>query len=105
MWTWFRTKSPAPIPESGHLYDYCLRPLFGRWQNAVNAFGPYRRPILDATGGGNLNLSQLLPFSPNCVIQQGFTPVSITGNGSELTGAYNVIGLVNTTNPNANGAT
>jgi len=93
-WTWFGTRSKAPIPSDG-LDRYKRAPLFGNFANGFSAFGPYRRPIEDATGGGQLVHRQLAPFSPNIVAPKAYTPVAITGSGSELTGEFSVVGLIN----------
>lgn len=99
-WTWFRTKAPAPVPSDG-LDRYTRRPLFGAFHDGYNVFGPYRRPIQDATGhGGQLVQRQLNPYSPNYVVPQQWTPVSIAGNGSELTGTYAGVGLIDTSGQN-----
>lgn len=100
-WTWFRTAAKPPIPDDG-LDTYRRNPLYGRFRNGFNVFGPYRRPIVDATGrGGQLIMRQLKPLQPNYVYPQQTVPVSITGSGSELTGSYHSLGLVNVSN-NAN---
>lgn len=93
-WSWNRTKEAAPI-ASNVLYDYNRRPLWGHYDDSNNVFGPYERPILDATGGGQLYSRQLPPFHPNMVFNQQGVNVSITGDGSELTGSYTVLPLVN----------
>lgn len=98
MWTWFKTKAPAPVAPAPHLWNWKRTRLFGRFQDGYNAFGPYRRPIMDATGGGTLNLRQLSTYSPNNVITQTNVRVAITGDGSELTGQYVQTGLVNVSN-------
>lgn len=103
QWTWFGTRAPAPIPDDG-LDRYQRRPLFGRFGDGNNVFGPYRRPIVDATGGGSLVMRQMRPESPAYTVPQYWTPVGIAGDGAELTGNYGVMGLVDvTTNSNGNG--
>lgn len=98
MWTWFKTKTPPPVADDG-LDSYNRRPLWGQYQNGFNVFGPYRRPVQDATGrGGQIVLRQLRPLSPNYVFPQQWTPVSITGRGSELTGDFSSMGLIDTSN-------
>jgi hypothetical protein len=97
-WTWHRTKEAPPIPDNVE-YEYNRRPLWGQYSSGFNAFGPYRRPILDATGGGQLYGRQLNPYSPNTVQAQAFTPVSITGDGSESSGVFQVMPLVNVSTP------
>jgi hypothetical protein len=97
-WTWNREKAPPPIAPNV-AYDYNRRPLWGHYSNSFNVFGPYERPILDATGGGDLFARQLPPLHPNMVLQQAFTPVPITGDGSELQGSFGVLPLVNVSQP------
>lgn len=100
-WTWFRTRAPAPIPDDG-LDRYSRIPGYDRFRNASNVFGPYRRPIQDATGrGGQIIMRQLKPLQPNTVMPQQWVPVSITGKGSELTGAFTSIGLVDVSSNNS----
>lgn len=84
-----------PIPDNVEHW-YGRIPLYGRFNDAFNVFGPYRRPILDATGGGTLNDRQLYPLSSQDSWQQRVTPVSITGDGAELTGNFGQLPLVNT---------
>lgn len=98
-WTWFKTRAPAPVPNDG-LDTYKRNPLYGRFGNGHNVFGPYRRPVVDATGrGGQIIMRQLKPLEPNTVVPQQWTPVAITGAGSELTGAFSTVGLVDVTTP------
>lgn len=86
-------KEDPPVPPST-IYDWNRRPLFGHYNNGYNTFGPYERPIMDATGGGQLYARQLPPFHPNMVFSQQMTPVAITADGSELTGQFTVLPLV-----------
>lgn len=99
-WTWNRVKETPPIPP-GVAYDWKRAPLFGHYNNGYSVFGPYERPILDATGGGQLYTRQLPPYHGNTIYTQTNTPVAITGDGSELTGSLQVLPLVNVTNPQA----
>ena len=96
-WTWNRVKEAPPVPP-GVEYDWIRKPLFGHYDNRYNVFGPYRRPILDATGGGQLYARQLGPLAPNVVYNQTTRQVSITGDGSELQGQFTVLPLVNAQN-------
>jgi hypothetical protein len=65
-------------------------------ENGFTIFGPYRRPIMAAEGGGQLVLRQLAPQAEgNVVFPQQWTPVSITQDGAELQGQLTVMGLVN----------
>ena len=97
-WTRLAGHLDTEIPPNV-VYDYHRRPLFGHYQVGYNVFGPYERPILDATGGGDLYARQLPPYHPNSVVQQGFTPVGIAGDGAELHGSFNVLPLVNVSQP------
>jgi len=96
-WTWFKTKEPPPVPP-GVEWWWNRIPDYGRFDNRLNIFEPYRRPIMDATGGGDLYARQLSPLHPNMVFAQAFNPVAITGDGSELTGQFTVLPLVDTQN-------
>lgn len=100
-WTWNRVNEAPPIPP-GVAWDWHRRPLWGHYDNGFNVFGPYERPIVDATGGGQLYSRQLSPLHPDMVFQQAFTPVSIAADGSELTGQFTVLPLVNVTTPGSN---
>ena len=100
-WTWNREKAPPPI-EPNVVYDYSRRPLYGHYSNGFNVFGPYERPVLDATGGGQLYARQLSPLHPNIVQPQAYTPVGIAGDGAELHGTYQVMPLVNVSQPSQN---
>lgn len=95
-WTWFRTRAKAPI-DSNPTYNWARIPLYGRFADGFTVFGPYRRPIMSATGRGTLYHRQLKPLSPNVVIPQSWTPVGIAGNGSELSGVFSSMGLVDVT--------
>lgn len=101
-WTWFKTKAPPPIPDNG-IYQYPRTQPYGFFRAGLDVFGPYLRPIVDATGGGTLDLRALRVFNPNTVIAQTYTPVSIAGNGAELTGNYGTLGLVDVTTAQQNG--
>lgn len=107
-WSWLKVRgvndkgSPAsgqPMPQVGpnNNYKYKRTPLFGTFSNGFNAFGPYRRPIMDATAGGLLVQRQLNSYALNDVFQQTNIPVSITGDGSQLQGQYVQSPLVNVT--------
>jgi hypothetical protein len=87
------------MPQVGpnHQYNYKRTPLFGRFSDGYNAFGPYRRPIVDATAGGLLVQRQLNSYALNDVFLQTNVPVAITGDGSQLQGQYVQSGLVNVT--------
>lgn len=91
--TWTRVRSAPPVPPNVE-YDYTRIPLWGHYAGGFNVFGPYQRPILDATGGGALYARQLGPYHPNITLPQQFTPVSLTGDGSELHGQFTVLPLV-----------
>lgn len=100
-WTWFRTKSAPPVPDDG-LDRYSRIPGYERFRGGSNVFGPYRRPIQDATGrGGQIVMRQFKPLQPNTVYPQQWVPVAITGKGSELTGAFTTTGLVDVTSNNS----
>lgn len=100
-WTWFRTKSSPPIADDG-LDRYGRIAPYDRFNGRLNVFGPYRRPIMDATGrGGQIVLRQFRPLQPNIVYPQQWVPVAITGKGSELTGAFTTTGLVDVTSNNS----
>lgn len=94
-WTWNRVNAAPPVPPST-IYDWNRRPLFGHYSNGYNAFGPYERPIMDATGGGQLYARQLPGLHPNMVFSKEIVNNSITGNGSELTGQFTILPLVDT---------
>jgi len=102
-WTWTRTKEAPPVPPGVEWWWKRIQD-WGRFDNRLNVFEPYRRPIMDATGGGQLYARQLPPFHPNSVYNQTNINVAITADGSELTGQFSVLPLVNTTTQNGTAA-
>jgi len=102
VWTWLNTQSQAPVAPSPR-NNFGRARLFGMFSDGFTVFGPYRRPIQPAAGGGQLYRRNLNPIAPNYVFPQQWTPVSVTGRGSELTGQFDTLGLVNvTTNSGGN---
>lgn len=94
-WAWLKTKTPPPVPP-GVEWWWKRSPDWNRYNNGQNIFEPYRRPIVSATGGGTLYQRQFAALQPNIVFNQTGTPVSITGDGSELQGQFTVLPLVDT---------
>lgn len=105
IWTWLTTQAPAPVAPTPR-NNFGRARLFGMYNDGFTVFGPYRRPIEAATGGGSLYRRTLNPLAPNYVYPQQWTPVSVAASGSELTGQYDTLGLVNvTTNSGGNSGT
>lgn len=96
-WAWNRTKTAPPVAPGVEWWWKRIQD-FGRFDNRLNVFEPYRRPIVDATGGGDLYARQLTPFHPNMVFTKNILPVAITASGSELTGQFVVLPLVDVQN-------
>jgi len=94
-WAWFKTKEAPPVPP-GVEWWWKRIPEWDRYNNGLNVFEPYRRPIVDATGGGDLYSRQLSLVGPQMVYNQTSVNVAITGSGSELTGQFTVLPLVDT---------
>lgn len=101
FFTWIATLTAPPVGVN-HQYGYGRIKPYDRFNVGSEVFGPYERPIQDATGGGQLYARDLKPFSANSVIPQQWTPVAITGSGSELSGNFAVVGLVDVTSQGAN---
>lgn len=101
-WSWHRLPGHLDdtIPPNVE-YDYSRVPLWGHYGNGFNVFGPYRRPIMGATGGGQLYARQLPPLHPNAIYPQRYVPVALTGDGAELHGTYASLPLVNVSQPGA----
>lgn len=102
IWTWLRTALAPYVPPSANA-DFGRARLYGQYSDGFTIYGPYRRPIVDATGGGELYRRQLALLGPNIVYPQHFTPVSIAGGGASLHGQFDILGLVNVTSNSGQG--
>lgn len=72
--------------------------IFDRFSNFRALYGPYLVPTKPILGAGNSVMRQLHPTAPQIVGPQTITPVSITGDGSNLYGQFAVTPLIDLNN-------